>query len=45
MPRHHDARIQSLDGLQRLEERARAAVHHHGHAILDQEIAGKKNPL
>jgi hypothetical protein len=37
--------IQPFKSSEGLEQRARAAIHHHRYAILDQQIAGKQNAL
>jgi hypothetical protein len=45
VPGHDFPRIQSFKSRESLEQRARAAIHHHRYAILDQQIAGKQNAL
>ena len=42
---HDCPRIQSFESGEGLEQRARAAIHDHGDAVLDQEIAGEQNTL
>ena len=43
--RHGDARMQAVDPVQRARERACAAVDHHRHAVLDQEVAREQHAL